>query len=228
MAGLLRLSHLGWARVVRALKLCDPDGSDCLEKTHAKLEDFVILRNLKLANTARNWNAAESGAEDGFTLVELLIVMAIVTILLLVLIPQLSSARIAGNETAAQVVLKNITSAELQYATSYPQKGFSCNFADLTGGGAGTNGASFLDKRLAGGKQAGYIFTLSGCSVNGASSYYQILAQPEAVGRTGRQSFCTDPNGSIEADPTGGTSCLQGAPSTTTAQPATTTPSTSQ
>jgi len=151
--------------------------------------------------------------EGGFTLVELLIVMAIVTILLLVLIPQLSSARIAGNETAAQVVLKNITSAELQYATSYPQKGFSCNFADLTGGA--DNQASFLDKRLAGGKQAGYIFTLSGCSANGASSYYQILAQPEAVGRTGRQSFCSDPNGSIAADPTGGTSCLQAAPSTT-------------
>jgi hypothetical protein len=82
----------------------------------------------------------------------------------------------------------------------------------LTGGG--DNQTSFLDKRLAGGKQAGYVFTLSGCSSTGTSSYYQVLAQPESVGHTGRQSFCTDPNGSISADPTGGTNCLQAAPTT--------------
>ncbi len=170
----------------------------------------------------RVWKIERVDQQDGFTLVELLIVMAIVTILLLVLIPQLSSARIAGNETAAQVVLKNITSAELQYSTAFPQKGFTCNFADLTGGG--DNQASFLDKRLAGGKQAGYVFTLSGCSSTGASSFYQVLAQPESVGRTGRQSFCTDPNGSINADPTGGTNCLQAAPTTTSPAPTSATP----
>lgn len=179
----------------------------------------AVLAQVRSGSTHRR-TRAKAEAEAGFTLVELLIVMAIVTILLLVLIPQLSSARIAGNETAAQVVLKNITSAELQYSTSYPQKGFTCNLADLTGGGSagGTdNQTSFLDKRLAGGKQAGYIFTLSGCSTTGASSFYQVVGQPEVVGRTGRQSFCTDPNGSIAADPTGGTNCLQAAPTTTTA-----------
>ncbi len=148
--------------------------------------------------------------ESGFTLVELLIVISIVVILMLVLIPQLTSARIAGNETAARADLKNITSAELSYATSFPEKGFTCNFSDLTGGAS-----SFLDKSLAGGTQAGYTFTFSGCtSKGGAVNYYQVVAQPQVVGKTGRASFCTDVNGSITSDPTGGTNCLQAEPGT--------------
>ncbi len=160
----------------------------------------------------------ENCPESGFTLVELLIVISIVVILMLVLIPQLTSARIAGNETAARADLKNITTAELSYSTSFPEKGFTCNFADLTNGPS-----SFLDKSLAGGTQAGYVFTFSGCSSKGGTvSYYQIVAQPQVVGKTGRASFCTDVNGSVTSDPTGGTNCLQAEPSTN-AQPATTT-----
>ena len=149
--------------------------------------------------------------EAGFTLVELLIVISIVVILMLVLIPQLTSARIAGNETAARADLKNITAAELSYATSFPEKGFTCSFADLTSGQS-----SFLDKSLAGGVQAGYTFTFSGCSSKGgAVNYYQLIAQPQVVGKTGRASFCTDVNGSVTSDPTGGTNCLQAGPATT-------------
>ena len=157
-------------------------------------------------------------AEAGFTLVELLIVISIVVVLLLVLIPQLTSARIAGNETAARADLKNITSAELAYSTSNPDKGFTCNFTDLTQGSS-----AYLDKALAGGSQAGYTFTFSDCTnKGGAVSYYQVVAQPQVVGKTGRASFCTDVNGSITSDPTGGTNCLKaeqqntGAPATTT------------
>ncbi len=162
-------------------------------------------------------------SESGFTLVELLIVISIVVILMLVLIPQLTSARIAGNETAARADLRNITSAELSYATSFPEKGFTCNFADLTGGAS-----SFLDKSLAGGSQAGYTFTFSGCtSKGGAVNYYQVVAQPQVVGKTGRASFCTDVNGSVTSDPTGGTNCLQAQPGAApaSAAPATTTSS---
>jgi type IV pilus assembly protein PilA len=163
------------------------------------------------ARTQRNRQA-----EEGFTLVELLIVISIVVILMLVLIPQLTSARIAGNETAARADLKNITAAELSYSTSFPEKGFTCNFSDLTSGSS-----SFLDKSLAGGTQAGYTFTFSGCtSKGGAVNYYQIVAQPQVVGKTGRASFCTDINGSVTTDPTGGTNCLQAEPGTV-APPAT-------
>ncbi len=158
-----------------------------------------------------------SHPESGFTLVELLIVISIVVILMLVLIPQLTSARIAGNETAARADLRNITAAELAYSTSYPEKGFTCSFADLTGGATG-----FLDKSLAGGSQAGYVFTFSGCtSKGGAVNYYQLVAQPQVVGKTGRASFCTDVNGSVTSDPTGGTNCLQAGPAATP-QPGTT------
>ena len=151
------------------------------------------------------------GSESGFTLVELLIVISIVVILMLVLIPQLSSARISGNETAARADLRNITAAELSYSTSFPEKGFTCNFADLTGGAS-----PFLDKALAGGVQAGYTFTFSGCTTKGNTvNYYQVVAQPVQVGKTGRASFCTDINGTVTSDPTGGTNCLHAAPTTT-------------
>lgn len=162
---------------------------------------------------------AERGSypESGFTLVELLIVISIVVILMLVLIPQLTNAKIAGNETAARADMRNITAAELSYSTSYPEKGFTCSLADLTSGPA-----PFLDKSLAGGSQAGYVFTFSGCtSKGGAVNYYQLVAQPQVVGKTGRASFCTDVNGSVTSDPTGGTNCLQAGPSTTP-QPGTT------
>ncbi len=153
--------------------------------------------------------------ESGFTLVELLIVISIVVILMLVLIPQLTSARIAGNETAARADLKNITSAELANSTSLPEKGFTCSFQDLTGGPS-----AYLDKSLAGGTQAGYVFTFSDCtSKGGAVNYYQVVAQPQVVGKTGRASFCTDVNGSVTSDPTGGTNCLKAEP-TTAAPPA--------
>ena len=162
---------------------------------------------LPLGNPERR---PRSDADSGFTLVELLIVISIVVILMLVLIPQLTSARIAGNETAARADLRNITAAELSYSTSFPEKGFTCNLADLTGGTT-----PFLDKNLAGGVQAGYTFTFSGCTSKGNTvNYYQILAQPQVVGKTGRASFCTDPDGAITTDPTGGSNCLHAAPST--------------
>lgn len=150
-------------------------------------------------------------SESGFTLVELLIVISIVVILMLVLIPQLTSARIAGNETAARADLKNITAAELSYATSFPEKGFTCNFSDLTSGAS-----PFLDKGLAGGTQAGYTFTFSDCTAKGNTvNYYQVLARPVVVGKTGRASFCTDMNGSVTTDPTGGSACLHAPPPST-------------
>jgi type IV pilus assembly protein PilA len=149
-------------------------------------------------------------SDSGFTLVELLIVISIVVILMLVLIPQLTSARIAGNETAARADLRNITAAELSYSTSFPEKGFTCNLAGLTSGTT-----PFLDKNLAGGVQAGYTFSFSGCTSKGNTvNYYQILAQPQVVGKTGRASFCTDPDGAITTDPTGGSNCLHAAPTT--------------
>lgn len=153
--------------------------------------------------------------ESGFTLVELLIVISIVVILMLVLVPQLTSARISGNETAARADLKNITAAELAYSTSFPEKGFTCNLSDLTSGAS-----PFLDKSLAGGVQAGYTFAFSGCTSKGNTvNYYQVVAQPQVVGKTGRASFCTDINGTVTSDPTGGTNCLHSAPPSSVAQP---------
>ena len=161
-----------------------------------------------LHRAGRRSQSNPRSTEHGFTLVELLIVISIVVILMLVLIPQLTSARIAGNETAARADLRNITTAELAYSTAFPEKGFTCNLSDLTSGSS-----SFLDKGLAGGSQAGYVFTFSGCTNKGGqTTYYQVVAQPQVVGKTGRASFCTDINGTIASDPTGGTNCLKAEP----------------
>jgi type IV pilus assembly protein PilA len=156
---------------------------------------------------------------NGFTLMELLIVMAIIAILMLIAIPTMGNMTRYANETSAIKSVQAINLAQSQYSTTFPTNGFACSLTALGGdphsGPPSATSAHVLDQSLAAtGVKSGYQFSITNCvknSQNGSDRVtgYAIIAQPLTVGRTGNRTFCGDDGGEIKFDPTGGTNCTQ-------------------
>lgn len=162
--------------------------------------------------------AHRTALPNGFTLMELLIVIAIILILMLMAIPTIGSLKKKANETSAINSVQVINKAEIQYESSYPANGYACTLSALGGdpsaGPPSATSAQILQPDLASGFKSGYIFTISNCtkvSINGQDRYtgYQVTAVPETVGKTGDRGFCSDQFGTIKQDPAGGTNCSQ-------------------
>ena len=155
---------------------------------------------------------------NGFTLMELLIVIAIILILMLMAIPTIGSLTKKGNETSAINSVQTITKAEIQYQSTYPASGYACTLPALGGdpnaGAPSPTGAQILQGDLTSGYKSGYIFTIT-CrdkvTVNGVdrSNGYTVTAVPQTVGKTGDRGFCSDQFGVIKYDAAGGTNCTQ-------------------
>ncbi|MGB0063636.1 MAG: type II secretion system protein [Terracidiphilus sp.] len=161
-----------------------------------------------------------SVAANGFTLMELLIVIAVILILMLMAMRTIGSMRIRANEVSAINSIRVITQAEIEYESTYPANGFACDMKALGGvPGSGMptpTSAQLLDNDLAAsGFKAGYNFKIANCekvTVNGSDRItgYQLTAVPAAPGKTGNRGFCTDQfGGNPKYDPTGGTNCTQ-------------------
>ena len=163
---------------------------------------------------------------NGFTLMELLIVMAIITVLLLIAIPSYTNYIRFANETSGIKSVQIIKDAQVQYSTMFPTSGFACQLTALGGdphsGPPSPTSAQILPPDLASGIKSGYQFTVSNCVKNavnsdnsngdnsgGRATGYTIIAQPLTVGKTGTRTFCSDESGIIKFDPTGGTNCTQ-------------------
>ena len=78
-------------------------------------------------------NAQQDRRQNGFTLMELLIVIAIILILMLMAIPTIGSLTKKGNETSAINSVQTVVKAELQYQSSYPANGYACTLPALGG-----------------------------------------------------------------------------------------------
>ena len=155
---------------------------------------------------------------NGFTLMELLIVMAIIAILMLIAIPTVGSLKKNANRLSAIQSIRAIQQAEMQYESTYPANGFACALPALGGdpsaGAPSPTGAQLLQADITSGYKSGYIFTLTNCTkvtVNGMdrNTSYTVTAVPQKVGTTGNLGFCSDQFGTIKSDPTGGANCTQ-------------------
>ncbi len=141
--------------------------------------------------------------QKGFSLIELLIVVAIILVIAAIAIPNLLRSRIAANEASAVGSLRTINSAEILYNTTYPSQGFM-PLAALGPGSTGTcttpgtANACILDSVLAGATKSGYNFAF-GTYYAGAPPVptYFVMAYPITVGQTGQRSFFTDTSGVI-------------------------------
>jgi type IV pilus assembly protein PilA len=143
--------------------------------------------------------------ETGFSLMELMIVMALIVIVLAMAIPSIKEAKINADETSAVQSIRAINQAEVQYEAAYG--GFADSLANL--GGAepcrkSVETACLLDDSLAGGTKSGYSFTAVGENkADGSNTSYVVGAAPEAFDRTGRRRFCSTEKNVIRADPNG-------------------------
>ena len=132
----------------------------------------------------------------GFSLIELLIVVAIILIIAAIAIPDLLRSRIAANEAAAVSNCRTITSANVIYYTSYGV-GYAPILGDFQDPGAANpspTAAGLLDNILVTGTKTGYIFTYValGADANGHFQKYTLNADPLTPGVTGGRHFYAD------------------------------------
>jgi len=162
-----------------------------------------------------------SQGERGFTLVELLVSVAIVGIVAAIATPQLLRARAAGNEASAIASLRAIHSGQSTYASSCARGGYAQSLDDLANPPSGSN-AGFVSPDIAtnGVAKSGYLLNVGPGTVaavvtpkaeicNGpaddAIASYFAEAHPATVGSTGQRSFGMDQRGTVYQELSGAT-----------------------
>src|ERR1700733_11452722 len=162
--------------------------------------------------------------QNGFLLIELLIVVAIILIIAAIAVPSLMRARLSANESSAVGSVRSINTAEISYNAAYSALGFATSLPYL-GGPAGaacvpsTSSGCFIDSSLSTGTKSGYTFALAiGSSpiVGTVVPSYSILATPLTLNQTGTRYFCSfedavvrSSTGAITAPCTAATTALQ-------------------
>lgn len=137
----------------------------------------------------------------GFSLIELLIVVAIILVIAAIAIPNFMRSRIAANESASVQNMRNIATANVVYSSTYGI-GYASTLATLgppPGSGVpNATNSSLIDDILALGTKSGYTYTYTpGSPVNGVIDSFQLNAAPVNPGITGNRYFFMDDSGVI-------------------------------
>jgi competence protein ComGC len=114
-----------------------------------------------------------------------------ILIIAAIAIPNLLRAKIAANEASAVASVRTITVAQVSYAATHQEEGFTCSLVDL-------GNAGLLDSTLASGTKAGYRYELVACDGTPVQ-HYTILAMPMAPGTHGQRTFCSDESAVIKS-----------------------------
>ena len=157
----------------------------------------------------------EMRKQKGFSLIELLIVVAIILIIAAIAIPNLLRARIAANESSAVASLRTVNTAQVSYSTNYPTVGFAATLTNLGPSAANPCSASqanacLIDSTLAnngnptGSGKSGYKFTTgTGTAAGGVNVGYTVVAVPITINQTGIRAFCAEEDAVVRVDPAG-------------------------
>jgi prepilin-type N-terminal cleavage/methylation domain-containing protein len=149
------------------------------------------------------------GKKNGFSLIELLIVIAIILIIAAIAIPSLLQARMAAHESSAAGCISAMKSAEAAYYTAYPSVGYSPDIASLGGPPPcvpSSTTACLIDSGLSSAipgsaGKGGYFFLATGVQTGGAlnNTAYVIGAAPIVVHSTANRDFCSTNDGVLRS-----------------------------
>lgn len=146
----------------------------------------------------------------GFSLIELLIVVAIILIIAAIAIPNLLQSRISANEASAVESLRAVTSAEVAYFNAYPTVGYANTIGNLGGvppcATTSSTAACLIDNFLATSipgstGKSGFYFQATGV-VTGGTTYndaYVIGAAPLQMRQTGNHDYCSTDDGVLRS-----------------------------
>jgi type IV pilus assembly protein PilA len=142
----------------------------------------------------------------GFSLIELLIVVAIILIIAAIAIPNLLRARIAANESSAAASVRSIATAEIAYNAAYPTLGYAAALANLGGPASGCTPTSatacIIDNVLSNGTKSGYTFVAAGFASGGSlNSSFVGSSAPASFNLTGVRNFCVITDGVLRSNP---------------------------
>lgn len=141
--------------------------------------------------------------QKGFSLIELLIVVAIILIIAAIAIPNLLRSRMAANEASAVGSVRTINTSEITYNSTWGV-GFAAALSNLGGTTtctASSTTACLIDPVLSAGTKSGYTFAAvgNGTGVTG----FEVNGTPVTVGTTGQRAFCSDQSGVIRYNTAG-------------------------
>jgi prepilin-type N-terminal cleavage/methylation domain-containing protein len=151
--------------------------------------------------------------QEGFSLIELLIVVAIILIIAAIAIPNLLRARMSANDASAAASVRTVDTAEVAYFSSYPTTGFAIDLPTL--GGAlpcvpSPAAGCLIDNYLAqngnpaGTGKSGFLFTAAGSpsAGSGINDQYFVTATP-ITNQTGTRAYCAVQDSVVRLQPAG-------------------------
>jgi type II secretory pathway pseudopilin PulG len=160
----------------------------------------------------RRWRS-RACASEGFTLLDVIFVVALIGVLSAIAGPILLSSRAAANETASIATMRTVNTGQLAYALSCGLGLWAANFQALADPGGGLGYLPNDMTAVAAPQKSGYAYTLQpgpggltaliDCNGNTIALDYYVTAAPLAFGNTGNRAFATSEANVIWQDPTG-------------------------